>query len=99
GTGVTTLQAQLINSGTVRVDSGQLVITCGYTVPAGSYGSASGSIEATVTNDGQITAAPSPNPPLIVNGYSQSGFGNLIARIGGLTAGTQYGQIVVNGDV
>jgi hypothetical protein len=99
GDGITTIQGQLVNKGMVRVERGQLTITGGYIQPAGSAGSASGTINAPATNDGQMLAGPSANPSPTFLGYTQSFSGVLTEQIGGYAPGTQYGQITVNGDV
>jgi virginiamycin B lyase len=96
GTGTTHFQMQLNNSGTVEVEQGILDFDCGYV--QGSGGSISGSVSGDVSNPGQITVAPSPAPPVLTS-YTQTATGTLNEQIGGLTAGTQYGQIIVNGNV
>jgi hypothetical protein len=88
---------QLYNSGTVEVLQGVLDVNCGYVQGAG--GSVSGSVSGTVTNPGTYNAVPSPNPPAVLTNYTQTATGILYEQVGGLTAGTQYGQIIVNGDV
>jgi hypothetical protein len=97
GTGTTGLEMQLFNSGTVEVLQGVLDVTCGYVQGAG--GSVSGSVSGTVTNPGTYNAVPSPNPPPVLTNYTQTATGILNEQIGGLTPGTQYGQIIVNGFV
>ncbi|MFI5455458.1 MAG: MBG domain-containing protein, partial [Isosphaerales bacterium] len=99
GTGVTDLEMELDNSGTVRVIQGDLTLDCGYVLPTGSSGSISGSYTGTITNSGSISVITSQDPPPVLTGFSQTISGKLIEQIGGLAPGTQYGQIVVNGDV
>ena len=102
GTGVTDLQMQLYNSGTVRIDSGTLNVDCGYVqVTGGASGTISGSFtgEVSIANPGQLNLVPNPTPPPPVTTYTQTATGSLFEQIGGLTPGTGYGQIIVIGDV
>ncbi len=96
GDGTTYLQMMLQNSGTVNIEHGTLELSCGFV--QGSGGSISGSVSGSFSNPGQYDSGPSPNPPVLTN-YTQTVTGTLDEQIGGLTAGTQYGQIIVNGDV
>ena len=96
GTGVTALEMELDNSGTVRIDQGNLTLDCGY---VGTSGSISGSYTGSITNSGSFSVGTSQDPAPILTGFSQTITGKLTEEIGGVTPGTQYGQIVVNGDV
>jgi len=103
GTGATDLNMDLYNSGTVQIDEGVLNIGCGYVQVTGTGGGSGGTISGnftgavTIQNVGQLTVNP-VNPTPITN-YTQTVTGSLVEQIGGLTAGTQYGQIIVNGNV
>ena len=106
GPGTTLLHMQLYNSGSVIIEQGTLNIHCGYVQVVnndGSGGEIGGDFtgDVSVYNPGEITVDPddSGNPPHSVSNYVQGATGNLTERIGGLTPGTQYGQIVVNGNV
>lgn len=67
----------------------------------GSSGQISGGFtgDVSLSNPGDLNVTPSPTPPTPVSNYTQTATGNLTEVIGGLAAGTQYGQIVVNGSV
>jgi hypothetical protein len=97
GTGTTYLQMQLNNSGTVSIAQGILSLGCGYV--QGSGGSISGSVSGTITNPGTYNSGPSSGPQPLLTSYTQTVTGTLYEQIGGLIAGTQYGQIIVNGNV
>ncbi len=104
GNGTTQLNMQLVNSGEVRVERGVLSLGRGYvqaTSEGGGDGGSGGTISGNVavSNPGQTELAPSPSPPPAVTSYSQTSSGSLLELIGGTTAGTQYGQIVVTGNV
>jgi hypothetical protein len=99
GDGVTNLNMDLYNSGTVRIDRGSLNLGCGIVQAPGGTGTISGTFTGQVTNPGQLNLNPSPAPPPTVTGYTQTVTGILNELIGGLTPGTQYGQIIVNGNV
>ncbi len=106
GPGTTLLHMQLYNSGSVLIEQGTLNIHCGYVQVVnndGSGGEIGGDFtgDVSVYNPGQITVEPqeSGNPPAPVSNYIQGATGNLTERIGGLAPGTQYGQIIVNGNV
>lgn len=90
-TGATTVEA-----GTLVVNGGITVSTT--TVQSGATISGSGSVRnLTINSGGFINPGNSPGT-LTVNGtYSQAG--TLIAEIAGLTAGSQYDQLLVNGTV
>jgi hypothetical protein len=96
GTGTTVLEMDLFNSGTVKVQQGILDVNCGYV--QGTGGSISGNVSGPITNPGTYNSGPSTNPPVLSN-YTQTATGTLYEQIGGLTAGTQYGQIIVTGNV
>ncbi|QDU21299.1 PKD domain-containing protein [Urbifossiella limnaea] len=105
----TDLHMQLFNSGSVQVEQGSLNIDCGLvqvttTTSGGSSsgtitGNFSGPVTTAVVNSGQVSSQPSPTPPPPVTNYTQTATGSLTELIGGLTPGTGYGQIVVNGNV
>jgi hypothetical protein len=104
GTGVTNLDMQLYNSGTVRIDQGILAINCGYVQvvnPGGGSGTIGGPFtgERSINNPGDLESTPTPTPPPPVTNYTQTATGSLTELIGGLAPGTEYGQIVVNGNV
>jgi hypothetical protein len=97
GTGTTFLEMDLFNSGTVQVQQGVLDVSCGYV--QGSGGSISGPVSGGISNPGTYNSAPSSNPPALLTSYTQTSTGTLYEQIGGLIPGTQYGQIIVNGNV
>ncbi len=107
GIGVTNLEMQLYNSGEVRIERGILNIGCGYVqvVGGGSGGGGTGTIsgnftgEVSVANPGELIVEPTPTPPTPVTNYTQTVTGVLVELIGGLVAGSEYGQIIVNGSV
>ena len=109
GTGTTNLEMELDNSGTVRIDHGVLNLGCGYVqvTGGGGGGGSGGSIggdgsfigDVTIRNQNQLTLVTTTTGPQPVTNYTQTVTGSLVEQIGGLAAGTQYGQIVVNGDV
>jgi hypothetical protein len=103
GRGTTNLQMDLVNSGKVVIQRGSLNLGCGYVQAppssGGSGGTISGSFTGTITNPGQLDLTPASTPPPVVTGYTQTVSGVLNEQIGGYTAGTQYGQIIVNGSV
>jgi hypothetical protein len=97
GDGTTYLNMDLYNSGTVDVQHGTLQVSCG--IVQGAGGSISGSVGGTVTTTGTYNSGPSTNPPPTFTGYTQTVNGILNEVIGGPAPGTQYGRIIVNGDV
>ena len=121
GEGVTDLQMDLFNSGTVEVQRGILNVGCGYVQTAGSTvatrgnltgtieiqgGAVQGNVPADYTVSGQLNVSPSPAPVVPANTYTQTSTGVLHEQIAGHTGlgvygtpGTDYGQLVVNGDV
>jgi VCBS repeat-containing protein len=106
GNGTTHMHMQLYNSGTVRIDSGTLNVDCGYVQVVGdSGGGGTGAIsgnftgEVSIANPGELDLEPSPTPPPPVTNYTQTVTGSVNEQIGGLTPGTEYGQIIVDGDV
>jgi hypothetical protein len=111
--GTTSFQMQLNNAGTVQISEGVLNVCCTYTQTAGSTiasggsltgainiqgGNVQGSIAADMTNTGQQTVVPTASPTTVAS-YTETAAGNLNELIGGLAPGTQYGQIIVNGNV
>jgi hypothetical protein len=110
GTGITSLQMQLYNRGTVEIQRGQLYLGCGYVtnnpgtpVPPGiSY-----PLEhPPIAIDPGPTPLPPDTPVVVPGSYTQTVTGLLIEQIAGYTGpdtfgipGTDYGQLVVNGDV
>src|SRR5262249_13532569 len=105
GDGVTDLHMQLYNSGTVTIEHGSLNIHCGYVQVIGNPGGGGGTItgnftgEVSVSNPGQIIVTPTPLPPVPVTNYTQTETGSFTEVIGGLIPGTEYGQIIVSGNV
>ena len=104
GTGTTLLDMQLFNSGTVEIQQGTLDIHCGYVqvVSTGSGGSSSsGTITGNFTGDQSVSNGGEWNSSdqTTLTNYTQTASGTLVEQIGGLTPGTGYGQIVVNGNV
>ncbi|MFO0815076.1 MAG: SdrD B-like domain-containing protein [Gemmatales bacterium] len=105
GNGPTNLHMMLINSGTVQIDHGQLVLGCGYAQTSPSDPLPPGIVLPPGVPDpglyvpGPIEVTPSPTPPPVFSSFTQTVSGVLIEQIGGTIAGTQYGQLVVNGDV
>jgi fibronectin-binding autotransporter adhesin len=81
--------------GTTTVD-GTLTAPSGTVIQAGSvFGR--GTIASTVVSSGSFTAGDSPikTGKLSPSTYTQNASGSLNIAIGGLTAGTQYGQLAV----
>ena len=108
GTGSTYLQMQLYNRGTVEIQQGQLYLGCGY-VSTSPDPPDSGIIlppgEPPIYEPPGDLPLP-PDVPVIVPGsFTQTVTGVLIEQIAGHsggtygTPGTDYGQLVVNGDV
>src|SRR5262249_25194496 len=58
-----------------------------------------GTITGNVTNAANVSPGLSPGTITIVGNYVQTAAGTLTIEITGLTAGTQYDQLVVNGTV
>jgi len=82
-------------AGSTTVD-GTLTAPSGTTISAGSvFGH--GTIASTVVSSGTFTAGDSPTHTgkLSPSTYTQKASGSLNIAIGGLTAGTQYGQLAV----
>jgi hypothetical protein len=97
GGGTTSLQMTLANSGTVTVQNGALKLGC---TLVHSGGSTSGSVTApSLTASGSFPVAPSSGAPISVGSFTQTINGDLIEQIGGLDAGTKYGQLIVTGTV
>ena len=107
-TGVTYLQMQLYNRGTVEIQEGQLYLGCGY---VGSPGNPPGpGIDPGPTppsyEDPDPDSCRRTGPLSFRAAYTQTVSGQLIEQIAGHsgagsygTPGTDYGQLVVNGDV
>ena len=82
GDGITTVQMELFNSGSVIVETGQLKLDCGYVQVVGSGGD-TGTItgdftgEVSIANPGEFTVEPTPTPPPPVAGYTQTVTGSL----------------------
>jgi fibronectin-binding autotransporter adhesin len=109
-TGTTYLGMQLVNRGTVRIDSGRLFVGCGYVqdnpspLPPGvdlPPGEGPG-----IIIDDPTPLPPSPTPPPVFTSYTQTVTGVLIEQIAGHTPpaefgipGVDYGQLVILGDV
>lgn len=108
------LNGGLTNSGNVEILGGVLSVSGGYVQTAGntvvSGGSLTGSVQVQggsfqgnptgdFTNFGPVTIVPSPAPATPAFSFTQSSTGSLNEQIGGLTPGSQYGQIVVAGAV
>jgi len=107
-TGTTFLQMQLYNRGTVQVQQGQLYLGCGYVsnnpTPPG---------DGIIYPPGKPPEYRDPDPgppggdPVVIPGnYTQSVTGVLIEQIAGHTGagvygtpGTDYGQLVITGNV
>jgi hypothetical protein len=109
-TGITYLQMQLYNRGTVEIQQGQLYLGCGYASNSPANPPSPG-IEYPAghppeyINESPVEIQPGSDPVIIPGSYTQSVTGLLIEQIaghsGGLygTAGQDYGQLVVNGNV
>jgi hypothetical protein len=83
-------------AGTTTVD-GTLTAPSGTTIQAGNvFGK--GKIESTVVSSGSFTAGDLPTKAgkLSPNTYTQNATGVLNVAIGGVTVGTQYGQLAVS---
>lgn len=95
GTKFTTGGAYTQTGGTTTVD-GTLTAPAGTTISGGKvFGK--GTIASTVVSSGAFTAGDSPTKTgkLSPSTYTQNANGSLNIAIGGLTAGTQYGQLAV----
>jgi hypothetical protein len=95
GTKFTTGGAYTQTGGTTTVD-GTLTAPSGTSIQGGKvFGK--GTIASTVVSSGSFTAGDSPTKTgkLSPSTYTQNANGNLNIAIGGLTAGTQYGQLTV----
>ncbi len=66
---------------------------------AGGVITGTGTITGSVYNSGQISPGASPGILTITGSYTQSPTGTLNIEIGGLTPGTQYDRLQVNGSV
>jgi hypothetical protein len=107
-TGVTYLQMQLYNRGTVEIQEGQLYLGCGYVGSPGNPpgpGIDPGPIPPSY-EDPDPRQLPPDEPVVIPGSYTQTVSGQLIEQIAGHsgagsygTPGTDYGQLVVNGDL
>jgi hypothetical protein len=111
GAGTTYLQMQLYNRGTVEIQQGRLFLGCGYVSNDPGNPPAPG-IDLPpgipwVVEDPDPRPLPPAEPPVVVPGsYTQTVTGLLIEQIAGHTGpgvygvpGTDYGQLVVMGDV
>jgi hypothetical protein len=95
GTKFTTGGAYTQTGGTTTVD-GTLTAPSGTSIQGGKvFGK--GTIASTVVSSGAFTAGDSPTKTgkLSPSTYTQNANGSLNIAIGGLTAGTQYGQLAV----
>src|SRR5229473_3081560 len=95
GTKFTTGGAYTQTGGTTTVD-GTLTAPAGTSIQGGKvFGK--GTIASTVVSSGAFTAGDSPTKTgkLSPSTYTQNANGSLNIAIGGLTAGTQYGQLAV----
>jgi hypothetical protein len=95
GTKFTTGGAYTQTGGTTTVD-GTLTAPTGTTISGGKvFGK--GTIASTVVSSGAFTAGdlPTKTGKLSPSTYTQNANGSLNIAIGGLTAGTQYGQLTV----
>ena len=88
--GTTTVNGNLTAPGGVTVQAGNVFGN-------GTSGFGNGTIAASVVSSGSVTAGDSPTRPgtLSPSTYTQNSNGSLNIAIGGLTAGTQYGQLTV----
>src|SRR5207237_4869761 len=55
--------------------------------------------EVSISNPGNLNVAPTPTTTPPVTNYTQTATGSLTELIGGLAPSTEYGQIIVNGNV
>jgi hypothetical protein len=95
GTNLKVTGSHTQTAGTTTVD-GTLTAPSGTTIQAGNvFGK--GKIASTVVSSGSFTAGDSATSTgkLSPNTYTQNTSGSLNIAIGGLTAGTQYGQLTV----
>jgi len=99
------------NSGTLRfqnvftqiagqtiLNGGDVGATSGLNIQGGTL-KGKGTITGNVFNGGTVAPGLSPGLLTIAGNFSQTAAGTLAVEINGLTAGTQYDQIVVNGAV
>jgi len=109
GTGITYLQMQLYNRGTVEIQQGQLYLGCGYVGTPGNPpppGVDPGPTPPGYEDPDPRELPPGTSPVVIPGSYTQTVTGVLIVQIAGHTPpgefgvpGTDYGQLVVNGNV
>jgi predicted outer membrane repeat protein len=112
GDGTTHMRMLFLNSGELDIQRGTLDFDCGIqavgssstvdvtgsgSIAGGGGAGGSGTI-GTITNSGAINVTPSATP-LTVNSFTQLASGSLYEQIGGPNAGTDYGQIIVHGNV
>jgi len=85
-------------SGFTILNGGDLASSNGLNVQGGTL-KGKGTITGSVFNGGTVAPGLSPGILTITGNFSQTAAGALAVEINGLTAGTQYDQLVVNGTV
>jgi hypothetical protein len=85
-------------AGQTILNGGNIFTSSGLNIQGGTL-KGSGTITGNVFNGGTVAPGASPGTLTIAGNYSQTAAGTLAVEINGLTAGTQYDQLVVNGTV
>jgi len=83
-------------NGRITMAGGNLAATSGTTIAGGL--TATGTVAGAVNNNGFVAPGQSPGTLTINGNYAQGAAGALNIEVGGLTAGTQHDQVVVNGN-
>jgi len=84
-------------AGKTSLDGGHLAARGPIKINGGVLGG-TGSIKGNVTNGARVAPGHSPGALTINGNYTQTASGILDMEIGGRLAGTQYDQLIVNGD-
>jgi hypothetical protein len=100
-----------VSSGTIRflgvftqtagftiLNGGNVFSSSGLNIQGGTL-KGSGTITGNVFNGGTVAPGLSPGTLTVAGNYAQTAAGTLAIEINGLTAGSQYDQLVVNGTV
>ena len=85
-------------AGFTILNGGDVSSSSGLNIQGGTL-KGKGTITGNVFNGGTVAPGLSPGTLTVAGNYSQTAAGTLAVEINGLTAGTQYDQLVVNGTV